>query len=135
MAENEKNGKEKKIIVDEDWKAQAQKEKEQLTEKEKQQAEQNDEKQDQPGEQKKLPEASLEALISMLATQAYFAMGLLRTEDNQDIPVDLDMAKFNIDLLAVLEDKTKDSLDENEKQLFEGTLHQLRMAYVQLSKK
>ena len=128
MAEKE-NG-EKKIIVDDDWKVQAQKEKEKLAEQEK--AEREGKESAGPGPQ--LPPAEFPSLISMLATQAFFALGLVRTkEDDKDPAVDLPMAKFNIDMLEVIEEKTKGNLDKEEAEMLEKTLHQLRMTYVKLS--
>lgn len=124
MADQEK---EKKIIIDEDWKTEARKEKEKLAEEEKDSKAQ--------AEQRRLPPADFQGLISMLATQAFFGMGLLRSEENKDVPPDMEMAKYNIDLLGILEEKTKGNLNEEEAKLFESTLHQLRMAYVSLSSK
>ena len=48
---------------------------------------------------------------------------------------DLEAAKFNIDMLAMLEEKTKGNLSPEEAGLLEQTLHQLRMAFVQLTGK
>ena len=124
MAEENKG--EKKIIVDDDWKAQAQKEKEELAGKEKTEHE-------EAKQAPQLPLADIAGLVSMLATQAFFAMGLIQTEENKDHPADLNMAKYNIDMLEVIEQKTKGNLSDEEAELIEGTLHQLRMTFVKLS--
>ncbi|MHC5059624.1 MAG: DUF1844 domain-containing protein [Planctomycetota bacterium] len=129
MAEDEK--KEKKIIVDEDWKAQAQKEKDILTAKEK--AEQEDKEQEK--KRPPLPGADFAGLVNMFTTQAFYAMGILRTKDDKDVPADLELAKYNIDMLDVLAEKTSGNVTEEEKKLLEDTLHQLRMAFVQVSQK
>jgi len=122
---------EKKIIVDEDWKAQAQKEKEVLKEQEK--VEHEKEEEPRPS----MPEANFSGLVSMLATQAFYALGLIRPEGDEDKKVepDWDIAKFNIDMLGMLEEKCKDNLTEEEAGLLKSTLDQLRMLFVQLSKK
>lgn len=117
---------EKKLIIDEDWKQQAQREKEILLEKEKQEKE-------SPGRSGPLPAADLQGLVSMLATQAFFAMGLIRTKQDEQPQVDLEMAKYNIDMLAMIQEKTQNNLSDQESQLLEDTLHQLRMAFVQSS--
>ena len=126
MAE-EKN-QEKKLIVDEDWKQQAKKEKEVLTEKE---------KSEQAAEQKThkgpLPKGDFAALISMLVTQAFFALGLLQVEGQEQKEPDLAMAKYNIDMLETLEEKTKGNLSEQEVKVLENTLSQVRMAYIKVS--
>ena len=123
MADNE----EKKIIVDEDWKVQAQKEKEKLA------AEQQEKEVVEEAEAGPLPDADFSGLVSLLATQAYFALGLIQTEEGQPKKADLKLAKFNIDMLGVIEEKTKGNISEQEAQMLEGALHQLRMVFVKLS--
>ncbi len=127
MAENEKS--EKKLIIDEDWKKQAQQEKQKLANEA-----QKDQKQAQPEEQGKqpLPPANFHSLASMLATQAFYAMGLLQLEGQEPVK-DLNMAKYNIDLLEVLQEKTKGNLSDEESKALEDTLSQLKMAYVKIA--
>ena len=122
---------EKKIIVDEDWKAQAQKEKETLKEQEKVEHE----KKEEP--RPPMPEANFSGLVSMLATQAFYALGLIRPEGDEEKQVEPDwqIAKFNIDMLGMLEEKCKSNLTDEEASLLKSTLDQLRMLFVQLSKK
>jgi hypothetical protein len=122
---------EKKIIIDEDWKAQAQKEKEVLKEQEKVEHETKEEP------LPPMPEANFSGLVSMLATQAFYALGLIRPEGDEDKQVEPDwqIAKFNIDMLGMLEEKCKGNLTEEEAGLLKSTLDQLRMLFVQLSKK
>ncbi|MHC5083036.1 MAG: hypothetical protein ACYTET_03745, partial [Planctomycetota bacterium] len=90
---------EKKIIVDEDWKNQAQKEKEELKQKE-------EEKTDAPEQEapQQMPEADFSGLVSMLATQAFYALGLIRPEgqEGDPMPPNFPIAKYNIDTLATL---------------------------------
>lgn len=121
---------EKKIIVDEDWKQQAQKEKEILA------AQEEAEKKDKPQEEKShgpLPEGNFAALISMLATQALFAMGLLQIKGQEERKPDLEMAKYNIDMLQVIEEKTGGNLTKEEETVLASTLNELRMAYVKVT--
>ena len=120
---------EKKIIIDEDWKTQAQKEKEQLKNKEKIEKEEKQEDQAKPAQQP-LPKGDISTLISMLATQAMFAMGFIQTEKDKEPTVDLNMAKFNIDLLETLEEKTKGNLSDDEQKMLTDAVSQLRMGYV-----
>jgi len=126
---------EKKIIVDEDWKEQAQREKEQMAaEKETEEIEETEKPEEQP-ERGPLPQADMTGLISMLATQAFFAMGAFGTEEGQEPKIDLDMAKYSVDMLGVIEEKTKGNLSDEEAAALENTLHQLRMTFVSLSGK
>ena len=120
---------EKKIIVDEDWKQEAQKEKEILAAQE--EAEKKEKQQEQP--RGPLPEGNLAALISMLATQALFALGLLQIKGQEERKPDLELAKYNIDMLQVLEDKTKGNLTKEEEAVLANTLNELRMGYVKVA--
>jgi hypothetical protein len=120
----------KKIIVDEDWKQQAQKEKEILAAQE--EAEKKD-KQKEKTSRGPLPEGNFAALISMLATQALFAMGLLQIKGQEERKPDLELAKYNIDMLQVLEDKTKGNLSKEEEIVLANTLNELRMGYVKVA--
>jgi hypothetical protein len=129
MAEDEK--KEKKIIVDEDWKAEAQKEKDILAAQEKAEHEKEAQEKKRPP----LPPADFVGLVNTLTTQAFFAMGVLRTKEDKDIPADLELAKYNIDMLEVLGSKTSGNITDDEKKLLDNTLHQLRMTFVSVSKK
>jgi hypothetical protein len=128
MAEKEKKD-EKKIIIDEDWKEQAQKEKEVLTTQEKTEKKETGEDKSARGP---LPQGNFAALVSMLTTQALFALGMLKVEDQEKEP-DLEMAKYNIDMLETLQEKTKGNLSKEEDKVLEDTLNQLRMAYVKMA--
>ncbi len=129
MAEEKKED-EKKIIVDEDWKQQAQKEKEILA------AQEEAEKEEAREESKRrgpLPKGNFAAMVSMLVTQALFALGVLEVRGQEKREPDLEMAKYNIDMLATLEEKTKRNLTEEEKRVLENTFNEVRMAYVKVT--
>ena len=129
MAEEKKE--EKKIIIDEDWKKEAQREKEILAVQEEEEKKKK-EKQTRNGP---LPKGNYAALVSMLVTQALFALGLLEVkgQEGQGKEPDLELAKYNIDMLETIEEKTKGNLTEEEKKVLENTLSQVRMAYVQVA--
>ncbi len=120
-----------KIIIDDDWKSQVQAEKEALKDKE-------DEKEDQDeGEQKQSEEAPLELppatfpiLVTTFATQAMAALGQLPDPIEGKPVVRKELAKFQIDMLGVLEEKTKGNLSSEESNMLTDVLHQLRMAFV-----
>ena len=124
------NEQKKKIIVDEDWKQQAQKEKEILAA---QEEAENKDKQEKEQSHGPLPEGNFAALISMLTTQALFAMGLLQMKGQEERKPDLELAKYNIDMLQVLEEKTKGNLTDEEEAVLVNTLNELRMGYVKLA--
>ncbi len=127
MAEEEKQ--EKKLIIDEDWKQQAQKEKEVLAAQEDAQK-QEQEEEEAPGP---LPEGNFAALISMLTTQALFALGLLQIKGQKERQPDLELARYNIDMLETLEEKTKGNLTKEEQAVLAHTLSELRMSYVKVA--
>ncbi len=129
MAEEEKE-KEKKIIVDEDWKAEAQREKEILAAKEKAEKEKEQKEKQARGP---LPQGNFAALISMLTTQALFALGLLQVKGQEKREPDLELAKYNIDMLETLEEKTKGNLTQEEETVLSNTLNELRMGYVKVA--
>lgn len=118
---------EKKIIIDEDWKKQAQAEKQKLA------AESKANKEEIEENPRELPKADFSSLVSMLATQALFSMGVIAPQGEEDnVQKDSQLAKFNIDLLESIEKKTKNNLTDDENELLQGTLAQLRMAFVQV---
>ncbi len=122
----------KKIIVDEDWKQQAQREKEVLA------AQEEEEKKKEAAEEEPrrggpLPQGSLTALISMLATQTLFALGFLQIKGEEPREPDLDLARYNIELLGALEEKTKGNLTPEEQQLLKSTVSDLRMGFVSVA--
>ncbi len=129
MAEKEKR-EEKKIIVDEDWKAEAKKEKEILAAQEEAEKKNAQEEKQARGP---LPQGNFAALISMLMTQALFALGLLQVKGQEKKGADLEMAKYNIDMLETLEEKTKGNLTKEEETVLANTLNELRMGYVKVA--
>lgn len=127
---------EKKIIIDEDWKKQAQQEKQVLAAKEKEEKakQKATDEEDEIGRPAgPLPEGDLASLINMLTTQALFALGVLRVKGQDEREPDLEMARYNIDMLETLQAKTKGNLTAEESQLLKNTLNELRMGFVQIA--
>jgi len=134
---------EKKIIVDEDWKSRVQREKEEA----RQQAEAaraasvsaappsspvvedlgGDEDESAPpapaapaAEEQQSP--GFNDLMSMLASQALYSLGAMPAGEGQQVMVDLEQARFLIELLGVLEEKTRGNLSTEEA----ANLHEAR---------
>jgi hypothetical protein len=110
---------EKKIIVDDDWKAEARREKERLA-----------------AESEKrgpLPEPNFAELLNLVVMQAMAGLGLLPGPAGERIPPNLEIAKHFIDMLQVLEDKTKSNLTPAEKTLLDQVLYEMRMSFVQVA--
>jgi hypothetical protein len=124
----EEKDQEKKIIIDEDWKTKAQKEKEVL--KAKENIEKGHKEEDAEQAQQPLPQGDFSAIVSLLATQALFAMGLVTAENDKEPKKDLQLAKFHIDMLEALEQKTKGNLSVQEQKLLTSVMSRLRMGFV-----
>ena len=119
------NNEEPKIIVDEDWKSQVAREKEELKN-----TPAEDSKANAPGADE-FPPASFLMFISMLGSQAMSALGLMADPLSGEVQANRPLAKHFIDMLGVLDEKTKGNLTEDEAGHLRDALHQLRMTYVQ----
>ena len=140
MSENKQE--KPKIIVDDDWKAQAQAEKERLSEQAQkpagpaagaaagQAAEAGE-----PGEMKELPPASFITLVSSLVAQVFYSLGGMQDPKTGRRMVDLELAKHHIDTLGMLEEKTKGNLTDEEKQTLDQAIYEARMQYVQIAQR
>lgn len=124
-------GQQPKIIIDDDWKAQAQAEKAKLAEKEKSRQASDPGK---PGEAGEAGPIGFTDLVQMLASQALTYMGAVADPQTGRAVVSPPMAQAHIDLLGVIEEKTKGNLTDEERKLLTGILHELRMQFVELKK-
>jgi Domain of unknown function (DUF1844) len=75
-------------------------------------------------------EASFSALIMSIASSAVMAMGLAPHPQSGELNQDKNMARFNIDLLIVLQAKTKGNLTSEEAQFLENLIRDLQMKFV-----
>jgi len=122
----------KKLIIDEDWKQKAQREKEVMAAKE-QEEKKKEAEGPEAGPDGPMPQGNFAALVSMLTTQALFALGLLRIRGEEEHGPDLEMARYNIDMLEALAVKTKGNLDPQEEKMLKDTLGDLRMGFVSVA--
>ncbi|MBP8130228.1 MAG: DUF1844 domain-containing protein [Candidatus Hydrogenedentes bacterium] len=112
-----------KIIVDESWKARVQREREET----KAPADAPTPGDEPPG----APEGpSFDALVSGLAMQAMLALGFIAPRDAEQVVIDLNEAKYTIDLMLVLRDKTKGNLTPQESGRLTTTIAELQQGYV-----
>ena len=75
-------------------------------------------------------EASFSVLIMSIASSAVMAMGLAPNDQTGEMTKDKRMARFNIDLLVVLQNKTKGNLSSEETQFLENLINDLQLKYV-----
>lgn len=120
---------EKKIIIDEDWKSRVQSEKEQAATEPP-----ADTAAAAAGEDHPLPPADFQTIVSLLATQAMMSLGALPNPLDGATTVHPQQAKHFIDLLAVLEEKTRGNLSAAESAGLERLLHELRMVFLSVGK-
>lgn len=118
-----------KIFVDEDWKAQVQRERDAA----KQQVEATPEAAEGDGvaDADGLPEgASFMGLVSSLATQCMFSLGLIAPQGQQQVMVDLDQAQYLLDTMNVLLEKTKGNLTPEEEGSLKQAISELGEVYI-----
>jgi len=77
---------------------------------------------------------SFEVIVSTYATQAAVSLGQIANPLTKKTEVDLPQAKFAIDLLQILDEKTKGNRTAEEDKFLEDCLYQLRMVYISKSK-
>jgi hypothetical protein len=75
-----------------------------------------------------------EVIVSTYATQAAVSLGQIANPITKKTEVDLPQAKFAIDLLQILEEKTKGNRNAEEDKFLEDCLYQLRMVYIAKAK-
>lgn len=108
-----------------------QEEKKKVDESYKEKVDKDKEKQEQAQESPAVPEASFSFFITTLAMQATVALGDTVNPQNNKKEENPAQAKFLIDILGTLREKTKNNLTKEENDLLEGMLYELRMRYVQ----
>jgi hypothetical protein len=122
---------EKKIIIDEDWKAQVQAEREAAAG-EPASAGGTKPSGEAPGaaHDLQMPPASFEMLVTTLATEALVALGQVPHPMTGKAELQREHAQYLIDTLDMLRQKTKGNLSPQEQELIESVLHQVRMVFI-----
>ncbi len=117
-----------KIVVDEDWKERVRAEREADRE-----ARKKGDSTDRGGPQSgAAPPDPFSMLVSSLAAEAMIALGQAPDPTQGHPIVRPEVARHSIDMLSMLEEKTKGNLSDEEAQMLDSLLHQLRMLYVQV---
>jgi hypothetical protein len=130
---------EKKIIVDEDWKSQVEREREAALKTSAGGSPSGEpaaggQSAGGPPPEAELPPANLSYLARSLYFQATIFLGLMPNPSDDKVEKNLVAAKHAIDMLAVLQEKTEGNRTSQESDEIEAMLYQLRMAYVELAK-
>jgi len=81
------------------------------------------------------PEINFPSFLMGMYTQTLIYLGDIPSPDTNRIESNLDAGKQNIDILSVIEDKTKGNLSPEEEGLFKEILTTLRLQFVKKTKK
>ncbi len=123
------------LQIDNDWKKQAQEEKRKLAEK----AQEAKAATPSPGSsatptakrpgERETPTASFPTLVQQLMTQALVYLGEMTYRGSPPM-LDLDMARYQHDLLTMIEQKTANNLTEVEQLAIDTALHEVRTRFI-----
>ena len=93
------------------------------------------EKSEQDTQRMPLPEVNFNSLIFSLSSSALLNMGDIAEPQTGERKKDLPMAKYSIDIISMLQEKTKGNLSEEEHRFLDSILADLRLRYVKATKK
>ncbi len=82
-------------------------------------------------DEKEIPEASFLTVVYTLATQAMIALGEIPNPMTGKSSMDPRQARWHIDSLLIIRDKTRGNLDEEEEQGLANALSQVQLTYVE----
>ena len=89
---------------------------------------------DDDGSRPELPPADFDFLVYSLRLQAELNLGILPfggASGDETPEVDFELARHNIDLLAMLQEKTKGNLSDEERRALDNSVTELRFRFVQ----
>jgi len=75
-------------------------------------------------------DVGFETFVMGMGTNALVHLGAVPHPETGEPQQSMELAKHTIDLLAMLEDKTRGNLTERERQVLQATLYDLRMRYL-----
>ena len=131
------------LHIDSDWKKQAQEEKRRLAEEEQKKAAAAPPAAPPvvapaggaPGRsakgrgQRELPPAGIPTLVSQLLTQTLMYLGEVAAMGGEPI-LNFDMARHQVDTLAVLDEKTRGNLTEDEQKVLDTALYEAQTRFI-----
>ena len=135
------------LHVDDDWKKQAQEEKRKLVEQEQERAAKTPPatpvapvSADGPAAAspargragREAPQANFASIVQSLWTQAMLYLGELAPSGGEPM-LNLDMAKYQFDLLSILESKTKGNLNEEEQRLLDAAIYETSSRFINVA--
>jgi len=85
---------------------------------------------DQNPHQSDMPEVNFSTFILSIGSSALVQLGEVPDPESGQMMENLLAAKHSIDILSMLQEKTKSCLENDEQQLLDTLLYDLRMKYV-----
>ncbi len=89
-----------------------------------------EEKTQEAGTEQSFPELNFATFVFSLGTSAMYHFGDFPDPVTKKAERNLEAAKQTIDILAILKEKTRGNLNDDEDRLLESLLYELRMRYV-----
>ncbi len=94
-----------------------------------------DKKIENPGHGGEMPKVDFSTFVLSLGTTALYQLGVMSDpESGETAEPDPLIAQQTIDTLEMLRDKSRGNLDEEERQLIDSLLYELRMRFIELGR-
>jgi len=87
------------------------------------------------GEPQAMPEIDFGMFVMSLASSVLVHLGEIEHPDSRAREANLPLAKQTVDILGMLREKTRGNLTQEEAQLLDNLLYDLRMKYVDAKKR
>ena len=113
--------------VDESWK-------DKITAEKEEKPEQHSNTTDDGQKTYQMPPVDFNLFISSLGMQALMALGEIENPMTKKKEQELPQAKYLIDIISMLQEKTKGNLSDEESKTLEQLIYELRMKYISLAK-
>jgi hypothetical protein len=84
---------------------------------------------------KSLPKVDFTTLLLSISSAAFMGLGIAPGSGETELKVDLDLARQNIDLLELMQEKTRGNRTPDEDRLLEQLLFETRLRYVEAQKR
>jgi hypothetical protein len=80
-----------------------------------------------------MPKVTFTAFVMSMNTSALFHLGEISDPSSGEKQMDLVLAQHSIDILSLLEEKTKGNLNDEEQDILKHVLYDLKMRYVRIA--
>jgi hypothetical protein len=95
----------------------------------------SEETQDKDPQPPEIPDVDFGMFVMSLASSVLVHLGEIEHPDSRERTANLPLAKQTVDILGMLREKTRGNLTQEEAQLLDNLLYDLRMKYVDAKKR